>query len=114
MQDCVFCNIINRSIEAKILAETEDLIVIDDILPKAPVHFLVITKKHILSINHLEDADALLGGKMLVAAKDMAKKKGISERGYKLVFNVGKDGGQIISHLHLHVLGGKKFSEWGR
>jgi histidine triad (HIT) family protein len=111
MTDCVFCNIINHTIGAKILKETDDLIVIDDILPKAPVHFLVIPKKHIESIHHLEDADAPLGGKMLEAARDVAKEKGIAEKGYKMVFNVGKDGGQVIPHLHLHVLGGKKFSD---
>ena len=111
MEDCVFCNIINHTISAKILMETEDLIAIDDILPKAPVHFLVIPKKHILSINHLEQQDAELGGKLLEAAQEMAKKKGIAAKGYKLVFNVGKDGGQIIPHLHLHVMGGKKFTE---
>ena len=111
MNDCVFCNIINRTIEAKILLETEDLIVIDDILPKAPVHMLVIPKKHILSINHLDNQDAALAGKMIEAAQQMAKRSGIADKGYRLVFNVGKDGGQVIPHLHLHLLGGKKFSD---
>lgn len=111
MQDCVFCNIVNRTIDSKILMETPDLIVINDILPKAPVHMLIIPKKHILSINHLEPADAELGGKLLEAAKEMAKREGISNNGYRLVFNVGKDGGQVIPHLHLHLMGGKKFSE---
>ena len=111
MDDCVFCNIINRTIEAKILMENDDLIVINDILPKAPVHMLVIPKKHILSINHLDNQDAALVGKMIVAAQQMAKSSGIADKGYRLVFNVGKDGGQVIPHLHLHLLGGKKFSE---
>ncbi len=91
--------------------ETEDLIVIDDILPKAPVHMLVIPKKHILSINHLDNQDAALAGKMIEAAQQMAKRSGIADKGYRLVFNVGKDGGQVIPHLHLHLLGGKKFSD---
>ena len=111
MNDCVFCNIINRTIEAKILLETEDLIAIDDILPKAPIHMLVIPKKHILSINHLDNQDAALAGKMIEAAQQMAKRSGIADKGYRLVFNVGKDGGQVIPHLHLHLLGGKKFSD---
>lgn len=85
--------------------------VINDILPKAPTHLLIIPKKHILSINHLEEADVKLGGLMLEAAKQMAKEQGISEKGYRLVFNVGKDGGQVIPHLHLHLLGGKKFTD---
>lgn len=111
MDDCVFCNIINRTIEAKILMENDDLIVINDILPKAPVHMLVIPKKHILSINHLDNQDAALAGKMIEAAQQMAKSSGIADKGYRLVFNVGKDGGQVIPHLHLHLLGGKKFSD---
>lgn len=111
MIDCVFCNIINRTIDSKILMETDDLIVINDILPKAPVHLLVITKKHILSVNHLEPKDIELGGKILEAAKEMAKRLGFAESGYKLMFNVGKDGGQVIPHVHLHVLAGKKFAE---
>ncbi|MDE2311466.1 MAG: histidine triad nucleotide-binding protein [Patescibacteria group bacterium] len=111
MSDCVFCNIVNKVLASNILLETEDLIVINDILPKAPVHMLIIPKKHILSINHLEPEDAELGGKLLEAAKEMAKRQGISESGYRLVFNVGKDGGQVIPHLHLHLLGGKKFTD---
>ena len=111
MQDCVFCNIIKRTIDSKILFEDEDLIVINDIFPKAPLHFLVIPKKHVESVNHLEDADVLLAGKLLLAAKRVAKENGIAERGYKLVINVGPDGGQVVHHLHLHVLGGKKFAE---
>lgn len=106
MTDCVFCNIINRTIDAKLLLDTEELIVI-----KAPVHMLVIPKKHIVSINHLETDDAAIAGKMLEAAAEMARRVDIAERGYRLVFNVGRDGGQVIPHLHLHVLGGKKFTD---
>jgi len=111
MQDCVFCNIISRTIESNILLETEDIIVIDDILPKAPVHFLVIPKKHIPSVADLQADDSAIAGSMLLAAKNMAVTKGIHESGYKLVFNVGRDGGQVINHLHLHVMGGKKMGE---
>ena len=111
MEDCVFCNIINKTIEAEALFQNQDLIVIRDILPKAPVHLLVISKKHILSINHVEEADAKLVGEMILAAKDMAQKFGVAETGYKLIFNVGRDGGQVIAHLHLHLLGGKMLPE---
>jgi histidine triad (HIT) family protein len=111
MDDCVFCNIVNRTIEAQILFENERLIVIKDILPKAPVHLLIIPKKHILSITHTEAEDEALVGEMIVIAKEMAKKYGIGESGYKLVFNVGRDGGQVIPHLHLHLLGGKLMGE---
>ncbi len=111
MEDCVFCNIINRTIESQILFEDQDLIVIKDILPKAPVHLLVIPKQHIISVSHLDPAQAGLVGKMILTAKDMGVKYGVSETGYKLVFNVGRDGGQVIPHLHLHLMGGKNMGE---
>lgn len=111
MDDCVFCNIVNKTIEAPLLFENERLIVIKDILPKAPVHFLVVPKKHISSINHLEPADGPVVGEMVLIAKQMSEKYGIGESGYKLIFNVGVDGGQVIPHLHLHLLGGKKLAE---
>jgi histidine triad (HIT) family protein len=113
MDDCVFCTIINKQIQSNIVLEEPDFIIIKDILPKAPVHLLVISKRHILSLNHLEDKDRDLVGKMILAAKDMALKFGVSETGYKLVFNVGHDGGQVIPHLHLHILGGKNLGEQG-
>lgn len=111
MDDCVFCNIINKTIDSKILFENERLIVIKDILPKAPVHLLVIPKKHILSVSHLEPGDEPVVGEMVVVAKLMGEKFGVSETGYKLIFNVGRDGGQVIPHLHLHLMGGKKLPE---
>jgi len=97
--------------KAEIVFESDRLIVIKDIFPKAPVHLLIIPKKHIEGITHLEAGDEALAGEMLFTAKEMAKKTGVAESGYKLVFNVGQDGGQIIPHLHLHLLGGKKLSE---
>lgn len=111
MNDCVFCNIVNKTLTADVLFENERLIVIRDILPKAPVHLLIIPKDHIPSINHMADGYQSLAGEMIYTAKDMAVKQGIGESGYKLIFNVGHDGGQVIQHLHLHLLGGKQFSE---
>ncbi len=111
MDDCVFCNIANKTIESKIELETENLLVIRDILPKAPVHLLVIPKKHIVSVGHLQAEDANLIGNMIMSAKEMAEKFGVSETGYKLIFNVGRDGGMIVPHLHLHLLGGKDLGE---
>jgi histidine triad (HIT) family protein len=111
MDDCVFCNIVNKTIEAQILFENERLVVIKDILPKAPVHLLIIPKKHILSITHVEPQDEPLVGEMIFTAKEMATKYGVGETGYKLVFNVGRDGGQVIPHLHLHLMGGKMMQE---
>ncbi len=111
MQDCVFCDIVNKILDSQILFENENLIVIKDILPKAPVHLLVIPKKHILSVIDLQAEDSALVGEMILTAKDMALKYGVNETGYKLVFNVGRDGGQVIHHLHLHLLGGKNLGE---
>ena len=107
MDDCVFCNIVNHTIQSQILYENADLVVIKDILPKAPVHLLVITKAHIVSVNHLTTEQDKLVGQMVLVAKEMAIRNKVDESGYRLVFNVGKDGGQVIPHLHLHVMGGK-------
>lgn len=111
MSSCVFCRIVGGLQQSKILYETDDIIVIPDILPKAPVHFLVIPKEHIISAHHLETKHAELISNMIFAANVMADKFSVGESGYKLVFNVGKEGGQVIPHLHLHVLGGKQLAE---
>lgn len=111
MTDCVFCNIINKTIESKVLAETEDVIVIPDIMPKAPVHLLVISKAHVASVNDLDEAHKGLIGEMILAAQRAARAAGVADSGYKLVWNVGKDGGQVIPHIHVHVLGGKPLEE---
>lgn len=111
MDDCVFCNIVNKAIESKIEFENQWLIVIRDILPKAPVHFLVIPKKHIVSASHMEEADKELVGQMVFVASQMAEKFGVADTGYKLIFNVGRDGGMVVPHLHLHLIGGKDLGE---
>jgi histidine triad (HIT) family protein len=111
MDDCVFCNIINKTIESQLVFEDDNLIVIKDIMPKAPVHLLVIPKKHIAGVNRLAEGDEALAGEMIFVAKEMAAKFGVADSGYKLVFNVGRDGGQVIPHLHLHILGGKNLGE---
>ncbi len=111
MDDCVFCNIVSKTIDSELFFEDPDLIVIKDILPKAPVHLLVIPKRHIVSIGEMSDADQTLAGDMILTAKKMAEKFNVAESGYKLVFNVGTDGGMVVPHLHLHLLGGKKLPE---
>jgi len=103
-KDCIFCKIVNKEIPAKILLENDDLIVIQDIKPSAPIHHLIIPKEHIESLAHLEEKDREIIGKIFLVAKDDAIKAGL--KGYKTVFNVGREGGQIIDHLHLHLLGG--------
>lgn len=106
MKECLFCQIANHQQKADIVYENEELIVIKDINPKALVHLLIIPKKHIKSINELIEKDKDLVGQMIFLAKDLAQKQGIAEKGYRLTFNVGRGGGQLIDHLHLHLTGG--------
>jgi len=108
MKDCIFCKIVDKEVPADILYEDNNVIVFKDIKPKAPLHILIVPKKHIPSINHLELEDKELIGEMFLAAKKMAKKQGVAKTGYRLVFDTGKNAGQTVDHLHLHLLGGKK------
>ncbi len=102
---CLFCKIANKEVPADIVYEDERFLAFKDINPKAPVHILIIPKKHIPSVDHLdESADKELMGEMIILARKIAKEKGLN--GYKLVINVGRGGGQVIDHLHLHLLGG--------
>lgn len=105
MNDDVFDKIIRGELKTEFLFEDEIFVIFKDINPKAPVHYLVVPKKHIASINETQEADTELLGHMILSAKSAARKLGI-ETGYKLVFNVGKSGGQIVPHIHLHILGG--------
>ncbi|MDP1688809.1 MAG: histidine triad nucleotide-binding protein [bacterium] len=102
--DCIFCKIIQKEIPADFLFEDSEHIAMNDIRPSAPVHILILPKAHIESIIQIEDKDKEIVSKLIYTAKDLAKKRNLT--GYKLVFNVGKDGGQVIPHLHLHLLGG--------
>jgi len=111
MADCVFCKIIKKELNSETVFETENLIAIKDIHPKAPVHLLVIPKKHILSVHTLTASDEKLLGEMIFTAKELAEKHGVGKSGYKLLFNVGEDGGQTVPHLHLHIMGGRQLGE---
>jgi len=105
--DCIFCKIANKEIPADVIYEDEQVISFKDIEPKAPMHILIIPKKHIPSVDHLEPEDKDLIGKLIPTAKNIAKEQGVAGA-YKLCFNVGKGGGQIIDHIHLHLLAGWK------
>lgn len=109
MKNCLFCKIINNKISAEIVYNDEKIIAFKDINPKAPVHFLIVPKKHIVSIKYLKVEDKDLIGELFLVLKKLAQKKKL--KGYKAVFNVGKEGGQLIDHLHLHLLGGWKSTE---
>lgn len=102
--DCIFCKIINKEISAEIIYEDDSTAVFKDAHPSAPVHFLVVPKEHIQSIMRLENNHQEIISKMIFTAKKIAEEAGL--KGYKLVFNVGREGGQVIDHLHLHLLGG--------
>ncbi len=104
MENCIFCKIIEGEIPSEKIFENDKLIAFNDINPKALVHVLVVPKKHIESIKHLEQADKELIGELFLVAQKLAKDKSL--QGYKLVINVGREGGQLVDHLHLHLLSG--------
>lgn len=106
--DCLFCNIVSRKKESEFLYEDEALVVFKDINPAAPVHLLIVPKKHIRSINDLQNEDMAVVSHLFTVARDMAKEQRVDKSGYKLLFNVEKGGGQVIFHLHLHLIGGWK------
>ncbi len=108
--DCIFCRIIAGEVPGEIIYQDEQVIVFPDINPKAPTHLLIVPKKHIPSLAHLSEADSPLTGHMVNIANRMAKEKGISEGGYRLVVNCGEEGGQAVLHLHMHLLGGRRLS----
>jgi histidine triad (HIT) family protein len=103
--DCIFCKIIAKENPAEIVYEDKDFLAFKDAHPKADTHLLIIPKKHIESIKSLKQEEADLIGRLILTAKKIAEEKGLS--GYKLVFNVGREGGQIIDHIHLHLLAGR-------
>ena len=110
MKKCLFCQIVAKKIPANIIYEDEKFIVFYDINPIAPLHLLLVPKIHIPSVNDLKAKDKKLIGELFLLAKKIAKKQRVSKKGYRLIFNVGKEGGQAIKHLHLHLLGGKTLS----
>ena len=110
MNKTIFQQIIDREIPAKILYEDESLIAIEDINPVAPVHALIIPKKCIETLNDLTPADADIVGKMVLIARNLAKELKVDQSGYRTVFNCNSDGGQTVSHIHLHLVGGRKMN----
>ena len=108
MEQCIFCKIVNKEAPAQIVHEDERILAFKDIFPKAPVHILIVPKKHIETVAHIGPDDKELIGELFVVAKKIAKEQGVSETGYRLIFNVGPDAGQTVDHLHLHLLGGGK------
>ncbi len=103
MNDCIFCKIANKEIGANIILENDKFLVFEDIHPKAKIHFLIIPKKHIPSVDHITEEDEAMMGGIFLTAKRAAETLGVSQA-YKLLINVGKEGGQEIDHLHMHLM----------
>lgn len=111
MIDDIFCKIIKGEKGDHIVAEEEDWIAIKDIHPAAPVHILIIPKRHIIGLNDVKESDQQLLGKLILVANKLAVKFGIAEKGYRLIVNCGEHGGQLVPHLHIHLLGGTKLGK---
>ncbi len=109
MEDCIFCRIAERKIPAKIVYEDESALAFEDVHPQAPVHLLVIPRKHLASLAEVAPEDEGLIGKLFAIAARLAREKGIESQGYRTVVNNGAWGGQTVFHLHVHVMGGRVF-----
>lgn len=107
--DCIFCRIVKKEIPENFIYEDDTVVSFSDIHPSAPVHYLVVPKRHVVSVKDLSESDRELAAAMIFAAKKVAEEKKL--KGYKLLFNVGREGGQVVDHLHLHLLGGWKSPE---
>lgn len=107
MTDCLFCKMASGAIKPDIVYEDDTVLAFRDINPQAPLHVLVIPKRHISTLNDLQDADAALIGKLYLAAKQIAAQEGVAVRGYRAVMNCNAEAGQSVFHVHLHVLGGR-------
>jgi len=108
-ENCLFCKIINREIPADIVYEDDDVLCFKDINPQAPVHLLVIPKKHIPTMNDISEEDIALMGRMTGKLQKIAEQEGFAEKGYRTVINTNRSAGQVVWHIHYHVLAGKGF-----
>tara|TARA_B100001778_G_C18593852_1_gene633605 strand:+ start:1367 stop:1765 length:399 start_codon:yes stop_codon:yes gene_type:complete len=108
--DCLFCKIVEKKIPADIVYESEDIIAFKDIEPKAPIHCLIIPKKHISTINDIDGSNSNIIGLMYEAAAQLARTLNVDKDGYRVVMNCNSNGGQTVYHIHLHFLAGRRFS----
>lgn len=111
MEDCLFCKIIKGEIPSTKVYEDEDILAFNDINPAAPIHILVIPKKHIESLAHMKKEDEAIVGKIYGVINKIAEEKGFKDNGYRVIVNCGRDAGQEVMHLHFHVLAGAKFGD---
>ena len=112
-QDCIFCKICAGEIPSQKLYEDDDLLAFEDINPVAPVHFLVIPKQHIPTLDDIEEKHGEVLGKMLLVASKLARDKGVADDGYRQLINCREPAGQTVFHLHLHILGGRPMGPMG-
>jgi histidine triad (HIT) family protein len=110
MSKCIFCRIVQKTVPARILHEDALCLAFEDVSPKAPCHILIIPKKHIESLNSLDQTDGLVVAELFAAARKLAQEKGIAASGYRLVINTGADAGQSVFHIHLHLMGGRRMA----
>jgi len=110
-EQCLFCRIVAGEIPSDIVYEDTEFLAFRDINPQAPKHVVVVPKAHVASLAELTDQQRGLVGRLIILARDVAEKEGIAERGYRLAINCGPDGGQVIPHLHLHLIGGRKLND---
>ena len=106
--ECIFCRIVAGEVPGDVVYQDKDFLAFRDILPQAPTHVLIIPKTHITSVAELTDGQQKLAGRLIIIAKNLAEKEGIARKGYRLVINCGPEGGQLVPHLHLHLIGGRK------
>ena len=111
MDNCIFCKIIKGEIPSSKVYEDEEILAFKDINPAAPIHILVIPKKHITSLAEMKDGDEIIISKIYRVINEIAEKQGVKEKGYRVIVNCGKDGGQEVGHLHFHLLAGKQLGE---
>lgn len=108
--DCLFCKIIQKKIPAKIVHEDATTVAFEDINPQAPVHILIVPKKHLADVHRMEEGDKEMIGHLFLVARSIADARGLENNGYRMVINNGRDAGQTVFHVHLHLLSGRPFS----
>lgn len=108
MDECLFCKMAAREIEPDVVYEDEDVLAFRDINPQAPIHILIIPKRHISTLNDLQEQDTPLIGKLSLAAASIARQEGIAEDGYRTLINTNREGGQVVFHVHMHLMGGRR------
>ncbi|MCL2341621.1 MAG: histidine triad nucleotide-binding protein [Firmicutes bacterium] len=107
MKDCIFCKIANKELPGNIVYEDEEVIAFRDINPVAPIHILIIPKKHIGKLTHIAKEDEAVIGRIYSIINNIAETEGINERGFRVIVNCGEEGGQVVEHLHFHLIGGR-------